>query len=88
MERIECQESRQKMEQGAVDAPPRKRKNLQRLQKQIRSPNHNINLSLNRNKAERASFETSWGDKTVKQAILTVVRQTKDETPTGKYVVP
>ena len=64
-EETECRKSRQqKTIQGAVDAPPRKRK-YPRL-KRPPSQDHLRNMSLDRYKAERVSFEAPQGDDTNK----------------------
>ena len=70
VERMEIWESPKETERGAVDAPPRKRKNTQRLQQQrLRSPRDNNNLRLDCHKVKIASFGPPQGDKTVKQAM-------------------
>ena len=79
MGRIECRDSRQKTEQGAVDTPPRKVKYTRRLQKQLKNLRLKNNLRLDRHNSKRASFGTPRGEETAKQAILTVVHQATDE---------
>ena len=79
MGRIEFRESPQKTERGAVDAPPRKRKDPRRQQQQrLQSLRLKNNMRLNQHKAERASFGTPRGEETAKQAILTAVHQATD----------
>ena len=67
------------MEQGAVDAPPIKIKNQLRPQQRLRRPKHKNNLCLDRNKDKRTPFGSLQGDKTVKQAMPTAVRQETDD---------
>ena len=62
---------------GAVDAPPRKTKNL-RLRR-LRSQEHHRNMRLNWNKAERASLGDPQREKPQKQAMTTEVRQETGE---------
>ena len=55
------------------------KENWWQLYQRLQSPNLNNNLRLNQNKSKRSSFGTPQGDRTVKQEILTEVRQATDE---------
>ena len=77
-EETECWESHpQTTVQGAVDVPPRKRKDPRLKRPPIQD--HLRTLRLNQHKAKRASFEAHQEDDPNKQALPTSVRQKNDK---------